>query len=75
MSPKSRRCSPLVVPVCRQLLGEDIIVKLSLLLEALDTFGDFKVHPTFVAVLLKVVLVDEFLWDLVDANASIFWTI
>ena len=45
------------------------------MLEAVDTFGDFKVHPTVVAVLLKVVLVDEFLWNLVNANAGIFWTI
>ena len=45
------------------------------MLEAVDTFGDFEVHPTIVVVLLKVLFVDEFLWDLVDANAGIFWTI
>ena len=43
--------------------------------EAVDTFGDLEVHPTVVAVLLKVVLDDEFLWDLVDTNAGIFWAI
>ena len=41
----------------------------------MDTFGDFKVYPTIVAVLLKVVFVNEFLWDLVNTNADIFWAI
>ena len=45
------------------------------MLEAVDTFGDFKVYPTVAAVLFKVVIVDEFLWDLVDMNADIFWAI
>ena len=45
------------------------------LLEAVDTFGDFEVYPAIVAVLFKVVLVDEFLWDLVVTNADIFWAI
>ena len=45
------------------------------MLEAVDTFGDFEEHPTAVAVLFKVVLVDEFLWDLVDTYAGIFWAI
>jgi len=45
------------------------------LLEAVDTFGDFEVYSTVVAVLFKVVLVDEFLWDLVDTNADICWAI
>jgi hypothetical protein len=45
------------------------------LLEAVDTFGDFEVHPTVVDVLFKVVLVNEFLGNLVDTNADIFWEI
>ena len=45
------------------------------MLEAVDTFGDFKLHPTVVDVLFEVVLVDEFVWDLVDTNAEIFWAI
>ena len=45
------------------------------MLEAIDTFGDFEVHSPVVAVLLKVVIFDEFLWDLVDTNADIFWAI
>ena len=57
------------------MLVEEIIGKFPSLLEAVDTFGDFKVYPTVVDVLFKVVLVDEFLWDLVDTNADIFWAI
>ena len=57
------------------MLGEAIIGKYPCLLEAVYTFGDFEVHPTVVAVLFKVLLVDELLWDLVDTNAGIFWAI
>ena len=45
------------------------------MLEAIDTFGGFEVHPTVVIAFLKAVFVDEFLWDLGNANADIFWTI
>ena len=45
------------------------------MLEAVDTFGDFEVNPTVAYVLFKVVLIDEFLWNLVDTNADIFWEI
>ena len=57
------------------MLGEEIIGKFPGLLEAVDTFGDFKVYPSVVDVLFKVVLIDEFLRNLVDANADIFWAI
>ena len=45
------------------------------MLEAVDTFGDFEVYPTVVDVLFEGVLVDEFLWNLGDTNADIFWAI
>ncbi len=65
----------MVVSVCLQSLCDKIIGKFPGLLEAVDAFGDFEVHPTVVDVLFKVVLVNEFLWDLADTNADIFWAI
>ena len=61
--------------MCQQLFGEEIIGKFPCLLEAVDTFGDFKVYPTVLDVLFKAVLVDEFLGNLVDTNADIFWAV
>ena len=53
------------------MLSKEIIGKFPSLLEAVDTFGYFEVYPTVVVVLFKVVLVNEFLWYLVDTNADI----
>ena len=61
--------------MCCQSLGEEIIGKFPSFLEAVDTFGDFEVYPNVVAVLLKVVLINEFLGNLVDTNADIFWAV
>ena len=45
------------------------------MIEAVDAFGDFEVHPTVVDVLFEGVLVNEFLVNSVNTNADIIWAI
>ena len=56
-------------------LGEEIVCQFPCLFETIDTVVDFKVYPIVVFVFREIVFVDEFLWDVRQFNADVFWSI
>ena len=72
MSPESRGGFALVVAMCFQPCGEQVVCELACLLEAVDALGDFKVDPSVVDVGVEAVLVTELLWDVGKSDPDVF---
>ena len=73
--PKPRGGGALVVPVCKKALGEEVIGKLTCLFEPIHAFGELVVYPAIVGILLKFILVDNFLGNYTELNLRIFRSI
>ena len=58
-------------PFCKQ-----VVCQFASFLKGIDSsLGDFKINPTIVRILCKVVLIDEFLWDVGQFDLYVFWPI
>ena len=73
--PKTRCSVALVVPVFVQPLHVEVIGKFARLLDAIDSFCDFKVNPAMMCKGHDVIFLDEFLWDDGELGANIFWLV
>jgi hypothetical protein len=58
-----------------QLFRKQVMCQFASLLKAVDSLGNFKINPTIVRILCKVVLIDEFLWYVSKFDSYVFWLI
>ncbi len=54
---------------------EEIVCELTCLLQSINSIINFKVYPSVVFVVSEIVFIDEFLWDVRDFDAYVFWAV
>ena len=65
----------MVVPVCEEVVGEEVVGKLSYLFEPVHALGELVINPYVVGVRFKIVLFDDFLEDYAKLDARVLWSI
>ena len=65
----------MVVPVCKEALGKEVIGQLTRLFEPIYAFGELVVYPAVVDILLKFILVDDLMGNDAELDSRILWLI
>ncbi len=73
VAPEARGGISFIVPLDKEVRSEEIVSQDAGLGKAIAVLANFEVNPTVAVPTSKLVLLNEFRWDVGDLDADIFW--